>query len=123
MLEKSIIPYITKSSMNYMLIAGSAGLIYNYQLEFKQRILLLLQKTSNLSILFYNYYKKLLEFNKKLYYKFLFFLHENKQYKTYGYICLSIIGATSLIFKNSNKLYIPYKSINNFDYKKYKYIL
>ena len=104
MLEKSMIPYITKSSMNCMLLAGSFGLIYNYELNFKQRILFLLQKTSNLSILVYNYYKNMLEFNKNLYYKFLFFLHENKKYKTYGYISITVIGISSLLYKKYNNL-------------------
>ncbi len=117
MLEKSIIPYMTKSSMNYMLIAGSAGLIYNYQLDFKQRILLLLQKTSNLSILVNNYYKNILELNKNLYYKFLFFLHENKQYKTYGYISITIIGMSSLLYKKYNKLSVSLINPQNMIYK------
>jgi hypothetical protein len=117
MSEKSMIPYITKSSINCMLLASSVGLIYNYQLDFKQRILLLLQKTSNLSILVYNYYKNILELNKNLYDKFLFFLNENKNYKTYGYISITVIGISSLLYKKYNKFNVFLSNRHNMIYK------
>ena len=120
MLEKSLVPYITKSSINCIIIAGSAGLIYNYQLDFKQRILLLLQKTSNISGFIYNYYTKIIEFNKNLYHKFLFFVNENKKYKTYVYMSIPVIGISSIIYKKNDKISLFLTNTNNMIIKKIK---
>jgi len=120
MLEKSLVPYITKSSINCIIIAGSAGLIYNYQLDFKQRILLLLQKTSNISGFITKYYTKILEFNKNLYHKFLFFLNENKKYKTYVYMSIPVIGISSVMYKKNDKIILFLTNMNNMIYKKIK---
>jgi len=97
MLENSIVPYNFKMPVNPMLIAKSAGLTYNY--NFKHSFLNLYQKTKEIT---YNNYKSIVKFNTDCYHSVLFFFNENKKYKTYSFIALTLCGTYFLFFPKLN---------------------
>jgi len=93
MLENSIVPYNLKMPVNTMLIAKSAGLTFN------NNFVNLYQKTKDIT---YNSYQSILRFNKDCYQSVLFFFNENKKYKKYTLIALTLCGTYYLFYPKLN---------------------